>query len=127
MLICSGLLWKYLCWIFQEDISKIQVFGWYGDFFGQQLGYLGFSSWVNCYFWSQAQKTNRYYKSLNIFIPHRFGKLFFINKLYFLGDGQSFSCGISFLGKIFLGKLGISVTKDKKEHAKNHFNADLCK
>ena len=80
---------------------------------------------MDCHPQFQAQKADLYHQSLNIFIQCHFSKLFFINEFYFSSDEQSLGNGLGPLNELFLGKLDINITKDKKNHVKDHFHINF--
>ena len=58
-----------------------------------------------------------YHKSLNILIQRRLSEFFSINDFDSAGGWKGFFGGISFLVKLFLSELDVSITKGKERHA----------
>ena len=56
-------------------------------------------------------------KSLNILIHRRLSKFFSLDDFELAGGWKGFFSDIGSLSKLFLSKLDINITKDKKRHA----------
>ena len=65
----------------------------------------------------RSQRANIHHKSLDILIQRRLSKFLLINDFDSVDDWKGFFDGIDFLGKLFLSKLNVSITKSKQGHA----------
>ena len=68
-----------------------------------------------------------YHDSLNILIQRCLSKFFSIDDFDLASGWKGFFGSVGSLGELFLSKLYVSITKDKEEHAQNHFHADVGK
>lgn len=51
--------------------------------------------------------------------------MFFINKFYLFGNGQTFGSGVRPLNKFFFCKINVFIAEDKEKHIQDHFHINV--